>query len=121
MLTGFIFSHRFAKAPDAAQMNWSTFTKGYFLNRETLVGVLLLIDESVPPQKIDLDCANWLGRNNVSYLSIPVYSISESTYFAYPQFINLSSILIHTSPFLASLLCTDTNDFRFYKVRQDEG
>ncbi|KAK2656782.1 hypothetical protein Ddye_009834 [Dipteronia dyeriana] len=55
----------FAKAPDAAQMNWSTFTKGYFLNRETLVGVLLLIDASVPPQKIDLDCANWLGRNNI--------------------------------------------------------
>ncbi|TXG59953.1 hypothetical protein EZV62_014526 [Acer yangbiense] len=55
----------FAKAPDAAQMNWSTFTKGYFLNRETLVGVLLLIDASVPPQKIDLDCANWLGRKNI--------------------------------------------------------
>ncbi|XP_059457923.1 GTP-binding protein At2g22870 [Corylus avellana] len=55
----------FAKAPDAAQMNWSAFTKGYFLNRDTLVAVLLLIDASVPPQKIDLDCANWLGRNNI--------------------------------------------------------
>lgn len=46
-------------------MDWSSFTKGYFLNRDTLVGVLLLIDASIPPQKIDLDCANWLGRNNV--------------------------------------------------------
>lgn len=55
----------FANAPDAARMDWSSFTKGYFLNRETLVGVLLLVDASVPPQKIDLDCANWLGRNNV--------------------------------------------------------
>ncbi|CAI0554441.1 unnamed protein product [Linum tenue] len=55
----------FAKAPDAAIMDWSAFTKGYFLNRETLVAVLLLIDASVPPQKIDLDCANWLGRNNI--------------------------------------------------------
>lgn len=59
------FIHRFAKAPDAARMDWSSFTKGYFLNRDTLVAVLLLVDASVPPQKIDLDCANWLGRNNV--------------------------------------------------------
>lgn len=38
------------------------------MNRDTLVCVLLLIDASVPPQKIDLDCANWLGRNNVCWL-----------------------------------------------------
>ncbi|KAK7400581.1 hypothetical protein VNO78_11791 [Psophocarpus tetragonolobus] len=55
----------FAKAPEAAKTDWSSFTKGYFLNRSTLVAVLLLIDASVPPQKIDLDCANWLGRNNI--------------------------------------------------------
>ncbi|KAF1874788.1 hypothetical protein Lal_00007402 [Lupinus albus] len=57
--------YSFAKAPEAAKMDWSSFTKGYFLNRSTLVGVLLLIDASVPPQKIDLDCANWLGRNKI--------------------------------------------------------
>ncbi|XP_010245164.1 PREDICTED: GTP-binding protein At2g22870 isoform X2 [Nelumbo nucifera] len=54
----------FANAPESARMDWSSFTKGYFLNRDTLVSVLLLIDASIPPQKIDLDCANWLGRNN---------------------------------------------------------
>ncbi|KAK1316370.1 GTP-binding protein [Acorus calamus] len=55
----------FAKAPDAARNDWTSFTKGYFLNRETLVAVLLLVDSSIPPQQIDLDCANWLGRNNI--------------------------------------------------------
>ncbi|MBA0770309.1 hypothetical protein Gotri_018964, partial [Gossypium trilobum] len=55
----------FARASDAARTDWSSFTKGYFLNRDTLVAVLLLIDASVPPQRIDLDCANWLGRNNI--------------------------------------------------------
>ncbi|KAL1535682.1 GTP-binding protein-like protein [Salvia divinorum] len=55
----------FANAPESARMDWSSFTKGYFLNRDTLVSVLLLVDASVPPQKIDLDCANWLGRNNI--------------------------------------------------------
>ncbi|CAN6679934.1 unnamed protein product [Malus baccata var. baccata] len=39
--------------------------KGFFLNRDTLVTVLLLVDASVPTQKIDLDCANWLGHNNI--------------------------------------------------------
>lgn len=57
----------FANASEAARMDWSSFTKGYFLNRDTLVSVLLLIDASVPPQKIDLDCANWLGRNKVCF------------------------------------------------------
>lgn len=61
----FAFLGRFAKASEAARTDWSSFTKGYFLNRNALVAVLLLIDASVPPQKIDLDCANWLGRNNV--------------------------------------------------------
>ncbi|GMH06349.1 hypothetical protein Nepgr_008189 [Nepenthes gracilis] len=55
----------FANASESARMDWSSFTKGFFLNRETLVAVLLLIDASVPPQKIDLDCANWLGRNDI--------------------------------------------------------
>ncbi|KAM0970923.1 hypothetical protein ACFX15_018337 [Malus domestica] len=32
---------------------------------DTLVTVLLLVDASVPPQKMDLDCANWLGHNNI--------------------------------------------------------
>ncbi|KAJ8645670.1 hypothetical protein MRB53_007418 [Persea americana] len=55
----------FAVASEAARTDWTSFTKGYFLNRETLVAVLLLVDASIPPQKIDLDCANWLGRNNI--------------------------------------------------------
>ncbi|RRT68436.1 hypothetical protein B296_00012039 [Ensete ventricosum] len=55
----------FANASQSARTDWSSFTKGYFLNRDTLVAVLLLVDASIPPQQIDLDCANWLGRNNI--------------------------------------------------------
>ncbi|KAF9621131.1 hypothetical protein IFM89_016625 [Coptis chinensis] len=55
----------FANAPESARNDWSSFTKGYFLNRDGLVAVLLLVDASTPPRKIDLDCANWLGRNNI--------------------------------------------------------
>ncbi|KAL2922849.1 hypothetical protein RDABS01_007700 [Bienertia sinuspersici] len=38
----------FAKASESARMDWSVFTKGYFLNRDTLVAVLLLVDASIP-------------------------------------------------------------------------
>ncbi|KAG0483070.1 hypothetical protein HPP92_011154 [Vanilla planifolia] len=55
----------FAHASESARIDWSSFTKGYFLNRDTLVAVMLLVDASIPPQRIDLDCANWLGRNNI--------------------------------------------------------
>uniref|UniRef100_A0A803MD20 EngB-type G domain-containing protein n=1 Tax=Chenopodium quinoa TaxID=63459 RepID=A0A803MD20_CHEQI len=44
----------FAKASESARTDWSAFTKGYFLNRDALVSVLLLVDASVPPQKIDI-------------------------------------------------------------------
>lgn len=70
----------FANAPESARMDWSSFTKGYFLNRGTLVGVLLLVDASSPPQQIDLDCANWLGRNNV-WLSLFPISILISLFY----------------------------------------
>ncbi|XP_078172708.1 P-loop containing nucleoside triphosphate hydrolases superfamily protein [Carex rostrata] len=57
----------YAHASQSAKTDWSAFTKGYFLNRDTLVSALLLVDSNVPPQQVDLDCANWLGRNNIGF------------------------------------------------------
>ncbi|KAH7306746.1 hypothetical protein KP509_22G028000 [Ceratopteris richardii] len=55
----------FANVPTDIRSTWNTFTKGYFLRSDSLVCVLLLVDASIPPQAIDLDCADWLGRNRV--------------------------------------------------------
>ncbi|XP_024393459.1 GTP-binding protein At2g22870 [Physcomitrium patens] len=55
----------YAKAPTAIRTDWNEFTKGYFLKRQTLVSVLLLVDSSIEPQQIDLDCVGWLGRNKI--------------------------------------------------------
>jgi GTP-binding protein len=60
-----VYCGRYAKAPTAIRTDWNEFTKDYFLNRKTLVCVLLLVDSSIPPQQIDLDCVDWLGRNKV--------------------------------------------------------
>jgi hypothetical protein len=59
------FLDRYAAAPGKARSAWNEFTKDYFLNRKQLVTVLLLIDASIPPQAIDLECAEWLGENQV--------------------------------------------------------
>nr|CAD1834086.1 unnamed protein product [Ananas comosus var. bracteatus] len=55
----------YAAAPQELRTNWGEFTKNYFLNRETLVSVFLLIDASIPAKKIDLEYASWLGRNKI--------------------------------------------------------
>ncbi|KAG7942549.1 hypothetical protein I3843_16G109000 [Carya illinoinensis] len=100
----------FAKAPDASRMDWSSFTKGYFLNRDTLVAVLL-IDASVPPQKIDLDCANWLGRNNIRFAVVLKMILSLS--LGYSHNANRSPYHGISTFFLCA---SDTVDFCFHKV-----
>ncbi|KAJ4780646.1 P-loop containing nucleoside triphosphate hydrolases superfamily protein [Rhynchospora pubera] len=55
----------YAAAPHESRLNWEEFTKDYFLKRETLVSVFLLIDASIPAKKIDLDYASWLGQNQI--------------------------------------------------------
>lgn len=55
----------YAAAPHEVRTDWNQFTKDYFLNRETLVSVFLLIDASIPAKKIDLDYASWLGQNQI--------------------------------------------------------
>jgi hypothetical protein len=39
----------------------------YFLKRESLVSVMLLVDGSIPPQAIDLEVADWLGEHSVPF------------------------------------------------------
>lgn len=37
------------------------------MRRDNLVHVLLLVDASLPPQQIDLDCAAWLAECHVPF------------------------------------------------------
>jgi hypothetical protein len=54
---------RYAKtAGKDTRTSWLEFTKQYFLKRRVLVAVMLLVDSSIPPQRMDLDCANWLAE-----------------------------------------------------------
>lgn len=57
----------FARAPTGIRVNWDNFTRDYFLKRETLVSVLLLVDASVSPKKSDIAYASWLANNKVPF------------------------------------------------------
>ncbi|KAF8071226.1 SAD2 [Scenedesmus sp. PABB004] len=54
-------------AGKAARAGWLDFTKDYFIKRSALVAVLLLVDASLPPQGVDLDCAAWLAEAQVPF------------------------------------------------------
>lgn len=57
----------FARAPTDIRVSWDNFTRDYFLKRERLVAVLLLVDASVPPKKSDIGYADWLASNKVPF------------------------------------------------------
>jgi len=58
----------FAKtASREARASWLDFTKDFFISRDALVHVLLLVDGSLPPQQVDLDCAAWLAECEVPF------------------------------------------------------
>ena len=55
----------FANAPESARQRWALFTREYLLERENLLSVMLLIDSTVKPQRLDLECLEFLGENNI--------------------------------------------------------
>ena len=71
------FFSSFANAPKAVRADWNDFTKNFFVNRESLVSVLLLVDASIPPLQIDLECADWLGSNKVRLFGPSHYERSK--------------------------------------------
>ena len=57
----------YAKQAKTARLEWAKFSQTYFLERETLASVFLLIDASVPPQAADVECAVWLAGAAVPF------------------------------------------------------
>jgi len=55
----------FANAPEHLREQWAEFTREYLTKRENLITVLLLIDSTIKPQRLDLECLDWLGEAGV--------------------------------------------------------
>ena len=58
---------RYAKRAKEKRLEWGSFTRDYFVNRQTLANVLLLVDASIPPTDIDLNCSSWLAESKVPF------------------------------------------------------
>lgn len=55
----------YAKTSKTSREKWSRMMRDYFLHREALTNVFVLIDSRIPPQRIDLEFIEFLGTNGV--------------------------------------------------------
>jgi GTP-binding protein len=55
----------FASVSQAMRAAWTKLMENYFLKRENLACVFVLLDSRVKPQASDMDFITWLGENEV--------------------------------------------------------
>ena len=55
----------YARTSKTSREKWQKMIVDYLLKRESLVNVFVLVDSRIPPQKIDLEFIDFLGRNGV--------------------------------------------------------
>lgn len=55
----------YARTSKNSRSLWQKMTADYMLKREQLTNVFVLIDSRIPPQAIDLEFINFLGKNGI--------------------------------------------------------
>jgi len=60
----------YAKVSQTERVKWEKMVKNYLINRTSLMGLLLLVDSRIPPQKSDLEFASFAGKNR-----LPLYIV----------------------------------------------
>jgi GTP-binding protein len=60
----------YARVSKKMREQWSKMIEYYLRNRSTLYCVFYLIDANVPPQKIDLDFINYLGKIQIPFVLV---------------------------------------------------
>jgi GTP-binding protein len=68
----------FAKVSQNARNRWEQMIENYLRKRENLSNVFVLIDSRHPPQKIDIDFVNRLGKWEVPFTLVFTKSDKES-------------------------------------------
>ena len=68
----------FAKVSQTARNRWEQMIENYLRKRENLVNVFVLIDARHPPQKIDIDFINRLGKWEVPFSIVFTKSDKET-------------------------------------------
>ncbi len=55
----------YARTSKSSRDKWDKMMRDYFLNREELVNVYVLVDSRVEPQRLDLEFISFLGANGI--------------------------------------------------------
>jgi len=58
----------YAKVSKKQRKEFKTMIESYIGQRETLFCTFMLVDASIPPQKIDLEFINWMGEAGVPFV-----------------------------------------------------
>lgn len=60
----------YAKISKSKRFEWEKMIEGYLLLRKTLGCAFVLIDLNVPPQQIDMEFVNWMGKMKVPFVLV---------------------------------------------------
>lgn len=60
----------YAKISKSKRYDWEKMIEGYLLLRKTLGCAFVLIDLNVPPQLIDIEFINWMGKMKVPFVIV---------------------------------------------------
>lgn len=60
----------YAKISKKKRFEWEKMIEGYMLKRETLGCAFVLIDLNVPPQEIDIEFMNWMGKMKIPFVIV---------------------------------------------------
>lgn len=60
----------YAKISKVQRRKWEQFIRNYLLRRENLQCVFHLIDSRIPPQKKDLEFADWMGEMHIPFVMV---------------------------------------------------
>ena len=89
----------FAKSSKSERARYAEMIEGYLLGRESLRCVFLLVDSSIPPQGVDLDFAEWIGRASKPFAVV----------FTKADKAKAGKALEHTEQFLGALSASFEN------------
>src|SRR5690606_2885773 len=90
----------YARQSRKQRSGWDQMVRNYFLERNTLTCVFVLIDSNIPLQKIDREFINWLGENEIPFALIFTKSDKSKSQFLEKNIEGIRQALLEEWEFL---------------------
>lgn len=90
----------YARQSRKQRSGWDQMVRNYFLERNTLTCVFVLIDSNIPLQTIDREFINWLGENEIPFAIIFTKSDKSKSQFLEKNIEGIRQALLEEWEFL---------------------